>query len=146
LTTKNGAVTILVGTTTQIKKGSRAIEMSLVKKGDTVTDVVGIYDHNTKSIDANVMIIYINKKIFVSRNFEGTLKTISVGSPTTLIFNTEGKDYTVVLSDKTEIFNKNRKVVPLKRYLEGDTIRLYGAIREAEEPIIDAELIRNISL
>lgn len=146
LTTKSGPITIALGTTTQIKKGSRTIEPTLVRIGDTVTDVVGIYDHNTKSIDANVMVIFIDKKIFTPRNFEGTLQSIAVGSPTTLIFSTDGKDYTVPLDDKTEILNKARKTVPLKRYLEGDTIRIYGAIRETEEPIIDAEIIRNISL
>lgn len=146
LNTKNGNVTITTGTSTQIKKGSRIIGSDLVKNGDTVTDVVGIYDHKTKTIDANVVVVYINKKIFAERNFEGLLKSISAENPPTLIVNLEGKDYSVILTSKTTILNKNKRNTSLKRYLEGDTVRVYGAIREAEEPIIDAQIVRNTSL
>ncbi|MEK7575460.1 MAG: hypothetical protein AAB511_04515 [Patescibacteria group bacterium] len=146
LATKSGNVTLVTGPNTQIKKGSRIIPPNLVKIGDTITDVVGTYDHATRTIDANVVVVYVNKKIFVPRNFEGTLKTIVSSNPASLIVNTEGKDYTVMLTGGTEILNKARKSTSLKRYLENDTVRFYGAIREAEEPIIDAELVRNISL
>ncbi len=146
LRTRNDELTIQTGSATQIRKGSRTINPDLVRNGDTVTDVVGTYDHTTKTIDANVVVIYIDKNIFVPRNFEGALKSISSENPPTLNVNTENKDYKVVLTGNTPILNKARKSISIKRYLEGDTIRIYGAIREAEEPIIDAQIVRNISL
>lgn len=146
LNTKKGPITIVTGTTTQIKKGNRIITSNLVRNGDTVTDVVGTFDHATNTIDANVVVIYINKNIFIPRNFEGTLTAITSTVPPALLMKIEGKEYSVVLSASTPILNKARTSVSIKRYLEGDTVRIYGAIREAEEPIIDAQIVRNISL
>jgi len=146
LTNDRGTIQINTGTTTQIRKGSRIITPDLIRNGDMVTDTVGTFDHASKNLDTNVVVIYADMGIYQPRNFEGTLKTITSGNPTTLVLNTEGKDYTITISDKTEILNKARKSVSIKRYLEGDTVRVYGAIREAEEPIIDIELVRNISL
>ena len=146
LTDNQSQIQINTGTSTQIRKGSRIIPPELVRNGDRVTDTVGTFDHTTKNLEANVLIIHADMSLYHPRNLEGTLKTISPSSPATLVLNTEGKDYTVILSDKTEILNKARKTVSIKRYLEGDTIRVYGAIREAEEPIIDIEVVRNVSL
>lgn len=146
MTDNQNAIQISTGTTTQIRKGSRLINTDLVRNGDRVIDTVGTFDHANKNLEANVVVIFADMKIFLPRNFEGILKTVPSGNPATFILNTEGKEYNVVLSNKTEILNKARKTVSIKRYLEGDTVRLYGAIREAEEPIIDAELLRNVSL
>lgn len=146
LSTKNGIITVTTGTTTQIKKGNRIINPDMVKNGDTVTDIVGTYDHASKTLDAYVITVYIDMRMFAARNFQGTLKTVSFGNPTTLTVNAEGKDYTLMLRDKTEILNKTRKPVSIKRYIEGDTVRFYGAVREGDDPIIDAEVVRNLSL
>lgn len=146
MTDNQGQIQINTGTTTQIRKGNRIITPELVRNGDRVIDTVGTFDHASKNLEANVVVIYTDMGVYQPRNFEGTLKTISLGSPTTITLNTEGKDYTITISDKTEILNKARKAVSIKRYLEGDTIRVYGAIRESEEPIIDIELVRNVSL
>jgi len=147
LTTDNqNQIQINTGTTTQIRKGNRIISPDLVRNGDRVTDTVGTFDHASKNLDANVVVIYTDMKVYQPRNFEGTLKNLSVGSPTTLVLNIEGKDYSVILQDKAEILNKAKKTVSIKRYLEGDTVRVYGTIREAEEPIIDVEVVRNVSL
>lgn len=146
LFTKIDTVTIHTSTTTQIKKGSRIIPPALVQNGDMVVNTAGTYDHATKILDANVVVIYIDKNIFLPRNFEGVLKTVSPNNASALTITTEGKDYSVMLSGNTAVLNKRRKPVSIKRYLEGDTVRIYGAIREAEEPIIDAEILRNTSL
>ncbi len=146
LTKNQGVITINIGTTTQIKKGSRIIPSDLVRVGDLVTDTAGTYDHKTKELFAQVVALYIDKKIYAERNFEGVLKTISADSPPTLTVNIEGKDYSVALSANTTILNKSKKPTSIKRYLVGDTVRFYGAIREAEEPIIDAQIVRNLSL
>lgn len=146
LQTTNGNITIQTGTTTQIRKGNRIINTEQVRNGDSVIDTMGTFDHVTKTLDANVIVIYIDKKIFVPRNFEGVLKNIGNENPPVLVFQTAGKDYKVFLNKDTTILNKAKKPTSLKRYIEGDTIRVYGAIREVDEPIIDAEVVRNVSL
>jgi hypothetical protein len=86
-------------------------------------------------------------KTFNARNFEGKLKSVNnSGELPTLVVSTEGKDYRVFLKKPLIILNKAKNPVSIKRYLEGDTVRVYGAIREAEEPIIDAEVVRNVDL
>lgn len=141
-----GNITIALSTTTQIKKGTRIISSNLVHPGDRVTDTVGTFDHATNTLYANVVIIYTDMKIYAERNFQGELKAISGGNPQTLTVTTEGKDYSVILTSNTSIMNNKRKNVSLQRFVIGDTIRIYGNIRETEEPIIDAQIVRNISL
>jgi len=141
-----GQITVALSSTTQIKKGSRIITADLIHPGDRITDTVGTFDHGTQTLSATVIVIYTNMKIYAERNFQGTLKAISGGSPQTLTVTTEGKDYSVVLPANTAILNNKRKNVSLQRFVVGDTVRVYGNIREAEDPIIDAQIVRNISL
>lgn len=146
MTDNQTVIQINTGTTTQIRKGNRIITPELVRNGDRVTDTVGTFDHTSKNLEANVVVIYTDMNVYRPRNFEGTLKTITHGNPITFVLNIGGQNYTVILQNNAEILNKARKSVSIKRYLESDTVRVYGAIREAEEPIIDVEVVRNVSL
>lgn len=139
-------ITLTTGTSTQIRKGNRIIPVKLVHVGDTVIDASGTYDQATKNLDAKVVVIFTDMKVFEKRNFQGILKAMTEGNPPTLLINTEGKDYAVILSNNTLILNKKRQAVSIRRFLPGDTVRLYGAIREAEEAIIDAQIVRDIDL
>lgn len=144
--TNIGLITVNTGPATQIQKGSRTIGIDLVRSGDKVTNTAGTYDHATKKLAANVVVIYTDLSIYQPRNFEGTLKTFTSGTPPTIVFATEGKEYPVTLEANALILNNKRKTVSLQRFVTGDTIRVYGNIREAEEPAIDAEVIRNLDL
>jgi hypothetical protein len=147
LKTKNDTITINTGTTTQIRKGNRIITPDLVRNGDQIVDTAGTFDYATKTLDARVVQVYVDMKTFNARNFEGKLKSVNnSGELPTLVVSTEGKDYRVFLKKPLIILNKAKNPVSIKRYLEGDTVRVYGAIREAEEPIIDAEVVRNVDL
>jgi hypothetical protein len=62
-----------------------------------------------------------------------------------------GVDYTVKISDKTPVQKKNRAPGQLTRFVAGDTIRFFGAVREEEKTlqdalVVDAEVLRNLSL
>ena len=93
-----------------------------------------------------MVVVYIDPTIFLPRNFQGILQAVSGDNPPVLTVNTEGKNYSVMLTSSTQILNNARNSVSLKRYLVGDTVRLYGAIRQAEDPIIDAQIVRDIDL
>jgi translation initiation factor IF-1 len=85
--------------------------------------------------------------MYKPRNFQGALKEIvSTNIPGSIKVMVDGKIYTVKITDKTSILNTVRNKVSLNRFETDDTIRIYGAIREVDEPIIDAEIVRNISL
>ncbi len=147
LTTSNGEnITLNIGTTTQIKKGTRILSPSALQVGDKVIDTTGTYDHATKSLESVVVVVYTDMKKYAPRNFEGVLKEVSTGSPQTLTFAVEGTDYKVTLPGKADILSKNRKPVSIQRFVIGDNIRVFGKIREVDEHIIDAEVIRNMSL
>jgi hypothetical protein len=60
--------------------------------------------------------------------------------------NWAGQIYTVYLNNNSSVLNKEKKATTLSRFEEGDKVRLYGAIREADELLIDAEVIRNMDL
>lgn len=141
-----GVITLAIGDSTQIKKGNRTIPADLVRVGDKVTSTVGTFDHATKILDSNVIVIYTDMKVYVKRNFQGTLKTIAAGDRPEMTVNIDGKNYSVIMNANAEVMNKQRAAVSTKRFVVGDTIRIYGNIREVEEPIIDAEIIRNLSL
>lgn len=145
-TLDQNTITINTAPSTQIKKGNRILTLDRVQNGDIIINTVGTFDHTTKTLDANVLVIYTDMSVYKKRNFEGTFKAVSGTNPLTLLFTAEGKEYSVVLKDNAEIMNQKRKSASIKRFVSGDTVRIYGAIREVDEPIIDAEIIRNLNL
>ncbi|MFA6077568.1 MAG: hypothetical protein WC724_00955 [Candidatus Paceibacterota bacterium] len=151
LTTKTkGAITISVnnGTSTQIRKGSRIINLSSLRNGDKVTKVDGVLNHATNQMIARSVVVYVDMKTFKPRNFEGKIKEIS-GTTLPLIFTATvgGVDYSVKLNEATVVLNNLRKSVKLSRFEAGDKVRFYGEIEEADSPIIGkVEIIRNLDL
>ncbi len=140
----SSSVAVLVGTTTKIMKGSRLIDLSRVKLGDKITKAVGEYDYGTKTLSAREITVYVDKNIFLPKNFQGTLKAIDgAGNPVVTI---DGVEYTVKLEAGAVILNKIRESILLSRFLVGDKVRLYGNVVEADEPIINASVLRNINL
>lgn len=90
--------------------------------------------------------MYQDKSIFVERNFQGTLKSVStVVLPATLVVTVGATDYTVYLADSSSVLRNNRKPTTLSRFVVGDTVRFYGAIRETNFEEIDAEVVRDLN-
>ena len=145
-TSNQGNITVNTNSSTQIRKGNRILTPDRVRSGDRITDTVGTFDHANKTLEANVLVIYTDMNVYKARNFEGIFKSVSGNNPLTLIFATEGKEYSVILKDNAEILSNKRKPALIKRFVSGDTIRIYGAIKEVDEPIIDAEVVRNLDL
>lgn len=138
--------------TTTIRKGSVSIPWSRLMKGDTVPLANGVYDYAKNTLTAGELIIFQPKTAFAARNYEGVLKYIEVPRlPTSLTVTAEGADYTVRLTEKTAVQRKNRAPAEIARFVAGDTVRFYGALREEEktlrdELIVDAEVVRNLNL
>ncbi len=145
-TLKGNIITVNTLGLTQITKGVRTISFSEILKGDNVTSVKGAFDYGTYTISATNVVVYQDKKIFVPRNFQGTLKSISGSSlPATLSVDIDGKDYTVYLSGKTTLINKARSSISLSRFVIGDILRFYGAVRQTDLSSIDAEILRDMN-
>jgi hypothetical protein len=146
-TTKYGIVTVKTNTTTQFIKGSRTLDLAHVVVGDTITKTSGDFDIPTNTLTANSVVTYIAPDYYKSKNFQGTLKEIGgTALPTTLQVLIDGKTYTVNVTANASILNKAKGPIMLNRFVVGDTIRVYGAIREVDEPIMDVEVVRNINL
>ncbi|MEK7170160.1 MAG: hypothetical protein AAB767_02645 [Patescibacteria group bacterium] len=145
-------ITVKLGASPTIKKGGIDIPFERLRKGDAVPLVSGVYDYSRNTLTADTVSIYQTKTDFLPRNFEGTLKQIVSGTiPATLIVTVSGTDYTVKISDKAVILKKNRSPAQLARFVAGDAVRFYGAVREEEKTlsdslIVDAEVVRNVSL
>lgn len=146
--------TILVrsATTTLIRKGSVAIPWSRLAKGDTVPLADGVYDYAKNTLTASQLVIFQPKTAFSARNYEGTLKRLDAPRlPASLVIAVQGVEYTVRLTAETAVQKKNRAPAELARFVIGDTVRFYGALREEEktvrdELIVDAEVVRNLNL
>jgi len=143
---------VRLATSSVIKKGVTDIPFARLRKGDAIPRANGVFDYSTNMLTAGNLIVYQAKTNFLPRNFEGTLKqVVSTTPPASLIVTVGGADYTVKMSDKTIVQKKNRTAGQLARFVVGDTIRFYGAIREEENIltdalIVDAEVVRNLGL
>ncbi len=142
-----GVVMVNTASTTQFIKGSRAIDLDHVRAGDRITKVIGDYDLAAKKIAARTVLVYIDSNIFKPRNFTGKLVEAPSSPDATILKITINKTtYTVNLDPKVLILNNKKNPTTLQRFVIGDTIRFYGAIREVDDPIIDAEVVRNLNL
>ncbi len=151
LTTKSkGPITISVnnGTTTEIKKGSRIINLSSLRNGDKVTKVDGVLNHATNQMIAKNILVYVDMKTFKERNFQGTIKEISEATlPLNFTATIGGVDYLVKLNEKTTILNNLKNNAKLSRFEVGDRVRFYGAIEESDSLIVGkVEVLRNLDL
>lgn len=143
-----GSIQIVIGTSTQIVLGSRIVDIAHMKIGDKIISVDGVYNYANKTLMAKNIKVYIDLSIFKPKNYTGVLKIVPGKTlPTTMVVTIKSKDYTVNLSADTQIINNKRKATALSRFVEDDTIVLYGNIRESDDLIIDnVEIVRDASL
>ncbi|MEN9614313.1 MAG: hypothetical protein RLZZ347_620 [Candidatus Parcubacteria bacterium] len=140
---------IIISTTpdTSIIKGVIGIGFSQIKVGDKITNATGVYNHVSKVLNADALRVYQDKSVFLPRNFEGTIVNITGSSlPATMTVMIGTKNYTVELTDKTEVLNRKKVAVSLKRFFADDSVRLYGAIKQDNLTTITAEVVRNLDL
>lgn len=137
-----GTTAVRVSADTVIKKGSKTIGLGDIVKNDKVLSANGTYDYSSGILNAEQITVYQPKEIFVSKNFEGTLKAISA---TSLTLTVKGTDYTVNITSKTSILNNKRAKVSLVRFAVGDTVRVYGSVGNQTPGVIVAEVVRDTS-
>lgn len=131
--------------TSTVIRGIVSIMPAAIALGDRVLETTGVYNHLNRSLVAESVKIFQDKQKFAARNFEGKLTRLDgITLPTVAAVNVGDKEYTVYFSDKTIILRKDRSKTTLQRFVVGDTIRFYGAIREAEWSVIDAEVVRTL--
>lgn len=144
---KLGLITINVKPETVFSKGNRTLDLEHVKVGDSVTRASGDYDLSAKILSADSVVTYLDLNQFKPKNYEGTLQSVGGTTlPTNVRVMIGGTSYTVNLRDKASVLNKSRSSVSLNRFMAGDQVRIYGSMVEVDEPIIDAEILRNMSL
>lgn len=128
-----------------VLRGVVSVLPAAIVQGDRVLTATGVYNHLDRSLVADTIKIFQDKQKFASKNFQGTLVRLDgTALPTVMVVNVGGTEYTVYLSAETDIMRKNRTKATLQRFVAGDTIRLYGAIREAEWTTVDAEIVRTL--
>lgn len=146
-TSAGDKVTIAVTDSTSIVKGVIGIAFEKVAVGDKITFASGVYNHVTKVLTADSIKVHQDKSLFYPRNFEGTIVNITGSSlPATMTVMIGTKNYTVELTDKTEVLNRKKEKASIKRFFAEDTIRLYGSIKQDNLTTIVAEVVRNLDL
>ena len=129
-----------------ITKGARTITMDELKAGDKVLSVPGTYSYSTNTLNADSIVVYQDDKMFKPRNFEGTLKSISgTALPVTAVVTVGATDYTVYVPVGAPILKNSKAATVLSRYVVGDKVRFYGAIRPTNFTEVDAEILRDLN-
>ncbi|MBP9668913.1 MAG: hypothetical protein KBE09_01350 [Candidatus Pacebacteria bacterium] len=142
----SSTTTLKLTATTTISKGVRLITAADVQVGDSIVSAQGEYDYKTNTLKARKIEVYQDPTVFSGKNFQGTLKALSASTPPTVATVTiEGSDYLVYLPVGTTVLNTAKKPAQLARFVVGDTVRLFGAIRPANLKEIDAEVIRDLA-
>lgn len=142
-----GQITVVTSTTTIFTKGSRTLDLEHVKVGDTISKTSGDYDLSSKVLVAINVKTFIDPNYYKPKLFEGKLVELTnLTAPSSIKVSVSGVTYLVNLNSSTLILNKLRNSVLLNRFVVGDSIRIFGAIREVDEPIIDAEVVRNTNI
>lgn len=142
-----GKVTLIVASSTPVMKGSLTLGTDALGVGVNVTSATGVFNNLNKTLTVQTIRIYQDMAKFKPRNFEGTIKSIDGNTlPTNMIVTVGGVDYTLPLADGVSILNNKRQAFSIARFIKGDKVRFYGAIRESQPNIIDATVLRNLSL
>ena len=100
-------------------------------------------------LDAKALVIYLDPNLFLPKLYVLTLSSITVGgssTPTVLTATNQGITYTLVTTRATTFLTKKKVTVSPSRFVAGDAIRIWGALRESDDPTIDTEVIRNMNL
>lgn len=145
-TKDNGDVTIKTGISTPFLKGTRTLSIGDLHVGDTITKTSGDFDYTAKILITDKVSIYTDMSIYKPQNYTGKLTETPVSGATSIKITVGKTIYTVYFNDKTSIMRANRSAATLARFVVGDSIRFYGTRREIDDPIIDAEVIRNTDL
>lgn len=141
-----GTVKVVLSQGGIIQKGLRTISLVELAPGDKLLSSAGIYDFSTMTLTTSLLEIYQDKKEFLPRTFSGTIVSFAgTALPTTAMVASGGKNYTVYLSESTKLMRKSREVVSLSRMTVGDSVLIYGSIREANFSEISALSIRDLA-
>lgn len=143
---ERGFVTVVTSTSTQFIKGSRTLDIDHVRIGDRIIKTSGDYDIPTRTLTAQLVTTYIDPILFKPRNFVGKLTETPTPDATSIKVTVDGVVFTAMINEKTTLLRSNKSSATLQRFVAGDSIRLYGTRREVDDPIIDAEIIRNLNL
>ncbi len=143
----NKNISVNVSSDATIKKGNITILSSKIKNGDVVLRLTGLYHQPSETIQAKTLEIYQDRAVFAPRNFQGKLKSLSANTLPSVATVTIGSvNYTFNLNEKTQVLNNKKANTKLNRFVEGDTVRLYGSLKEGIDNTADAEIIRNLDL
>ena len=144
---ERGFVTINISTSTQFIKGNRSLDLDHIRIGDRILKASGDYDIPSRTLVASLVTTFVDPALYKPRLLIGKLFEAPTSENSASIKVTISEiPFTVFLNSTTTIMRNNRSTTTLQRFIKGDTIRIYGTRREIDEPIIDAEVIRNINL
>lgn len=146
--TWRGTLITVTASGASMKKGIIPVNVAKLAAGDRILEVSGTYDFSTKTLAASSIDVWQDSSVFAPHNFQGKIKSISGTSfPAEITVALTKKDYVVSIGAETALMNKNREPVSLSRFLVGDTVRFYGAIREDDlDRVYKVEIFRNMSL
>jgi hypothetical protein len=129
-----------------IVKGARTIAFGDLAVGDKLLSAKGIFDYSNSTLTASDAAVYQTQKVFAPRNFDGKLQSLSGTTlPVSLTLLSGGTTYTVYLTASSSVVSKSRTTAALTRFVVGDAVRVFGAIRKTNLTEVDAEVLRDLN-
>lgn len=146
LKAQGGNLFVHANAETRITKGSLTLPLGSVAVGDRITSVVGTYNPASNSIQATNIVVYVDATLFKEKNFQGTLVGTADVTARSFRLSISGVIYRVELTPEASILDAKRRKANLARFIEGDTVRVWGAIQESDTSLIKASIARNVDL
>lgn len=141
-----GLVQVILSQGGVIQKGARTISLTDVAAGDTLIGASGVYNFSTQTLTTSLLEIFQDKKMFAPKTFAGTISSIAGATlPTSISLTSGGKTYTVTVSQSTKLMSKSRATTSLSRMVVGDSVLVYGSIRENNFSEINAISVRDLA-
>jgi hypothetical protein len=97
-------------------------------------------------VEATNVRVYVDMALFKEKNHQGTLVGAPDASARTFRLDTQGKVYRVELTPDAAVLDAKRRAANLARFIEGDTVRVWGALQETDTSLIRASVVRNVDL
>ncbi|MES3005389.1 MAG: DUF5666 domain-containing protein [Patescibacteria group bacterium] len=142
------SVTVAIVASTTIMKNGSSATLADISVGTYIV-VDGTYNNITRTINATSIRVTNNPAYLVSRNYQGTLKSITVATgygQSSMVVTINGVDYTVYIAYGSSVYNKDFVPTSLSNFKVGDTVRFYGALRPYTVGVADATVVRDISI
>lgn len=129
-------------------KNGRSSGLTDVTVGDTVSFRGTLAAASNLAVNATVVKNWSkDKQVIQKHTFEGSVQSVASSSvPTSFVLKSGNTNYTVNVAQNTLVLRNNWTLLGLGSIKVGDTVRVYGSVQTNNTSVIDALVVRDVSI